>query len=177
MQNAVFMRVMNSACYLRDQFRRLPDRHRLAPDYFVKLAAFDELHAEVARAIALADLVNGNNAWMFEAGSSFRFPAKALQMRFGGPRAQADHFERDGAIETFLMRAINYALTAPADFLQQLVVAEFGWNLCGVQRLLQKRRHRSVKKTQTAESLWRIREELAPAFATSAANTGCCSRH
>ena len=92
-----------------------------------------------------------------------------------GPKA--NHFERDGAIETFLMRAINYALTAPADFLQQLVVAEFGWNLCGVQRLLQKRRHRSVKKTQTAESLWRIREELAPAFATNAAHTGCCSRH
>ncbi len=75
------------------------------------------------------------------------------------------------------MGAINHALAAPANFLQQLVVAEFGWNLCGVQRLLQKRRDRSVKKTQTAKSLWRIREELAPAFATSAANTGCRSRH
>ena len=39
-----------------------------------------------------------------------------------GPKA--DHFERDGAIETFLMRAINYALTAPADFLQQFVIAK-----------------------------------------------------
>ena len=62
---------------------------------------------------------------MFEAGSSFRLPAEALQVRFGRPRAQADHFERDGAIETFLMRPINNPLTAPANFLQQLVVAEF----------------------------------------------------
>ena len=98
-------------------------------DYFVKLAAFDELHAEVALAIALADLVNGNNAWMFEAGSSFRFPAKALQMCFGRPRAQTNYFERDGAIETFLMSAINYALTAATNFLQQLVVAEFALEL------------------------------------------------
>ncbi len=56
-------------------------------DYFVKLAAFDEFHAEVACAFALADLVDGNNAWMFEAGSSFRLPAKTLQVRFGRPRA------------------------------------------------------------------------------------------
>ena len=130
MQNAVFMRVMHSARYLRDQFHRLPDRYRLAPDHFVKLAAFDELHAEVTSAFALADLVDGNDAWMFEAGSSFRLAAKALQVRFGGPRAQSNHFERDGAIETFLMGAINHALAAPANFLQQLVVAEFGWNLC-----------------------------------------------
>jgi hypothetical protein len=61
----------------------LPDRHRLASHYFVKLAAFDQLHAEVTLAIALADFVDGNNAWMFEAGSSFRFPAKALRARFG----------------------------------------------------------------------------------------------
>ena len=100
-------------------------------DYFVKLAAFDELHAEVALAIALADFVDGNNAWMFETGGGFGFPAKALQMRFGGPGAQANHFKRDGAIETFLMGAINYALTAPADFLQQFVIAKVAENLCG----------------------------------------------
>ena len=62
---------------------------------------------------------------MFEAGSSFSFPAKALQMRFGRPRSQTNHFECDGAIETFLSRPINNTLTASTNFLQQLVVAEF----------------------------------------------------
>jgi hypothetical protein len=61
---------------------------------------------------------------MIEAGRGFCFPAKALEMCFGGPRAKADHFKRDSAIETFLMGAINHALTAPANFLQQLVVAK-----------------------------------------------------
>jgi hypothetical protein len=68
---------------------------------------------------------------MVEVGGGFCFAAKALQMRFGRPGAQADYFKRNGAIETFLMRPINYALTAPTDFLQQFVVAElsqhFDW--------------------------------------------------
>jgi hypothetical protein len=57
------------------------------PDYFVKLTALDELHAEVALAILLAYLVNWNNTGMFQAGSGFSFPTKTLQVRFRGPRA------------------------------------------------------------------------------------------
>src|SRR5438876_12392506 len=98
MQNAVFMRVVHSARYFRDQFRRLPDRHRLASDHFVKLAAFDEFHAEVALAFALADLVDGDNTGMFQTGGSFRFATKTFQMHFGGPRAQTDYFDSYGAV-------------------------------------------------------------------------------
>ena len=64
MENSVFMRVVNSACDLRDQFHRLPDRHRLALGDFVELSAFDELHAEIARAITLADFVDWNDTGM-----------------------------------------------------------------------------------------------------------------
>ena len=92
MKNPVLMRVMNGASYLCDQFRRLPDRHRLAPDYFVKLAAFDEFHAEVAGAIALAHLVDGNDARMIETGGSFGFPAKTFQVRFARPLTKANDF-------------------------------------------------------------------------------------
>src|SRR5436190_19568607 len=124
MQNAVFMRVMHRARHFGDKLHRAPDRHRFASDCFVELAAFDKFHAEIALGVALADLVDGNNAWMLEAGSGFCFPPKALEMCFGGPGAKADHLQRDGAIETFLMRTIHYALTAPANFLQQFVIAE-----------------------------------------------------
>ena len=92
MQNAVLVRVMNSARHFRNEFRRAPDRHRLAPGDFIKLAAFDELHAEVARAIALADFVNRNDAGMIQTGGGFGFAAKALQMRFGGPMSKANDF-------------------------------------------------------------------------------------
>ena len=118
------MRVMNSASQLRDQFRCTANPHRLALDHFVKLAALDEIHAEIAATIALAHFVDGNDAWMFEAGGGFSFATKTLQMCVRSPRAQANDFERDGAIETFLVRSINYALTAPADFLQQFVVTK-----------------------------------------------------
>ena len=56
----------------------LPDRHRLAPDYFIKLAALNEVHAEVAVTIALADLVDWDNAGMLESGGCFRFATEAL---------------------------------------------------------------------------------------------------
>ena len=123
MQNAVFMCIMNGASYLRDEFRRLPNRHRPTADHFIQLSAFDKLHAEIALTIPLTHFVDGNDARMIEASGSFRFPAKTLHVRFGGPLTQANNLERNRAIQTFLMGAINYALTASTNFLQQLVVA------------------------------------------------------
>ena len=67
---------------------------------------------------------------MIEAGGGFRFPAKALQMRVGSPMAQANDFESDSAVETFLPRAINHALAATTDYLQQFIVAKVGERLC-----------------------------------------------
>jgi hypothetical protein len=86
----MFMRVMNSARHLRDQFHRAPNRHRLAPGHFVELSAFDEFHAEITRAIVLADFVNGNDARMIEACSGFGFPAKACQVRLAPPLTKAN---------------------------------------------------------------------------------------
>ena len=97
---------------------------------FVNLTALDELHTEVALTVALADFVNGNDAWMFQARRRFRLTPKALQMRFSGPRTKADHLQRNDAIETFLMGPINYALTTPPNFLQQLVIAKLTENFC-----------------------------------------------
>src|ERR1044072_1886035 len=124
MQNAVFMGVVHRAGQLGDQLDCAPDGYGLAADYFVKLAGFDKVHAEVALAIPLAYLVDWHDALMIQTGGSFGFPAKAFKVRFLGPIARADHFEGDGAIETFLMCAINHTLTAPTNFLLQLVVAK-----------------------------------------------------
>jgi hypothetical protein len=152
MKNAVLVRVMDRACDLRDEFHRATDWHRLAPDHVVKLAALDEVHAEVAVAVALADFVNWDNAWMVEAGGRFRFETKTLQVRFRGPLAQADHFECDGAVEAFLSRAVNYALATSADFLQQFVVAKI------------------------SKHLWAPRDGLAVASRSRSFFSVCCSR-
>ena len=63
---------------------------------------------------------------MIQARGGFRFSAKALQMCVGGPMAEANHFERNSAVQTFLPRAINDTLTATADHLQQFIVAKVG---------------------------------------------------
>src|SRR4029077_5402892 len=109
---------MNGASYLRNQFSRLSDGHRLPLDYLVKLAALDKSHAEVAGALVLAPLVDGHNSRMLETSGSFRLPAKTLQVRFGGPRTQANHLECHCAIEAFLMGPVNHPLTAPTDHFQ-----------------------------------------------------------
>ena len=62
MQNTVFMCVMDGAGNLCDEFHRLSDGHRCVFNHLVKLTAFDELHAEVALAIALTNFVNRNDA-------------------------------------------------------------------------------------------------------------------
>ena len=112
------MRVMYSARHIRDEFRRLSDRQRRTPDYFVKLTALDELHAEVAGAIALADVVDRDDARIIKTCSGFCFPAKALQVVFARPLTQRDHLQRDDAIEIFLPGTVHHALAAPTDFFQ-----------------------------------------------------------
>src|SRR5262245_46905146 len=85
MENSMFMRVMHWARDLRDEFRGATNRHRFAPGHFVELTAFDELHAEIARAIALTDLVNRNDTGMLQTRRGFGFEPKAFQMSFAGP--------------------------------------------------------------------------------------------
>ena len=92
MQDAVFMRVVHGACHLCDEFHRLPDGHRRVFNYFVKLTAFDKLHAEVALTVALAHFINRHDARVIETGSSFCFQTKALEVRFGGPLTKPNYF-------------------------------------------------------------------------------------
>src|SRR5439155_11606928 len=100
------------------------------------MPTFDEFHAEVAGAIALADFVNGDNAWMLEAGGGFRFTTESLQVRFRGPMTEADNLERDCAIQTFLPGAIDNALTAAPDFFKQFVIAEIAQHFSRTHSLL-----------------------------------------
>src|SRR6476660_7241922 len=124
MQNAVFMRVMNSARDLGDQFGGAPRWHRFSFRHFIKLAAFDEFHAEVTRPVALTHVVNRNNGWMLETCSGFRFSAKAFHVSFAGPLTKANDLQRDDTIKTFLTGAKYYALSAAANLLKQFVIAE-----------------------------------------------------
>src|SRR5438046_8941162 len=99
MQNSLLMRVVHGARHLRDQFRSLPDRHRRPPDYFIQLSAFDELHAEVTRTVALADFVNRHDTGMLQTRRGFCFKAKALQVGFARPLTKANDFYGNGSLK------------------------------------------------------------------------------
>src|SRR6266513_1320768 len=89
MKNSMLVRVMDRSRHLRDEFYRAPNRYRLAPGHFVELSAFDEFHAEVARAVALTHFVNRNDTGMLQTRRGFGFEAKTLQVRFARPLTEA----------------------------------------------------------------------------------------
>src|SRR5439155_7393351 len=84
MEDAVFMRIVNGPGQLGDQLRCVADRHRFALRDGIELAALHQSHAEVTGAAALSHFVNGNDAWMLEAGGGFCLQTETLEMRVGG---------------------------------------------------------------------------------------------
>src|SRR4030095_5622129 len=124
MENTALVRVMQSAGEPGNQFHCTPDRQKLAPNELVKRGAFDQFHAEVARPITLANFVDRNNVRIIQTRRSFRFQAESLAAVLLGPMAFNENLECDCAIETFLSRSIDNALTSAADFFQQFVVAQ-----------------------------------------------------
>jgi len=46
-------------------------------DDLIKLATFDQFHAEIAGTITLAHFVDRDDAWMIETGGGLRFAAKS----------------------------------------------------------------------------------------------------
>src|SRR5215471_2134428 len=125
MEDSVTVRVFDSTRHLRHQFYTLSLLVTQGSLHILQTPARREFHAEKRNAVsALAHLVYRENVWMIEASYCFGLEPKSLQVRFSGPLAQSNDFERDSALETFLPCAIHCALTAATDFFQQFIVTE-----------------------------------------------------
>jgi hypothetical protein len=128
-------------------------------------AAFDKLHAEIARAITLAHFLDRNDGGMIQAGGSFRFPTEALHVRFARPLTEANDSQRHCAVQTFLASTKYHALTAATDFLQQFVIAQFSYNceeaLAPGRLLLLKG---AFEKATWTAAFWRVGWDSAPQF-------------
>src|SRR5262245_53674687 len=81
---------------------------------------------------------------MIKARGGFRFPSKALEMRFLRPMAQANYFESNSAVQTFLPRAIHHALATATDYLQQFVITEVAECFCAIEFLVSIRCYRTI---------------------------------
>src|SRR6516165_4140498 len=117
MQNSMLVCIVHRTRKFSDEVRCLP-WVLLAPDSHVKWFALDQFHAEKAGTVALADLVDGNDAGMIETRCRFGFQMETFQMRVGRPLAKAEDFQRDGAIEAFLSRSVHYSLSTTAHFFE-----------------------------------------------------------
>src|SRR5207248_9580984 len=124
MKDSVLVRELNRACNFHEQLGCTPSGHRSTFGKLIQVAAFDELHAEITRAVALADFVNRNDLRMLETRRRLGLVTKTPYVRCARPLAETDHFERDSSVEAFLARAIHYALSAAPDLFDQLVIAK-----------------------------------------------------
>src|SRR6266511_6140528 len=117
MENAALVRIVQRSRQSCDKLGCPARCHLLPPGDFIEWPAFEQFHAEIAGAVTLSDLIDGNDAGMIETGCRFGFEVETLQVSFGRPRTKADDFQRDRAIEALLSRSVNNSLPAAAHFL------------------------------------------------------------
>ena len=83
-----------------------------------------ELHAEVALAVVLADLVDRDDARVIEQRDGLGLVLEPAQLGVVGQHAGLDHLEGDGPVEADLPGLVDDAHAAAAQLFLNLVVAE-----------------------------------------------------
>ena len=89
-----------------------------------EVAPVDELHAEVALAVVLADLVDRDDAGVVEQRDGLGLVLEPAQLGVVGQHAGLDHLEGDGPVEADLAGLVDDAHAAAAQLFLDLVVAE-----------------------------------------------------
>ena len=121
MQDAALMRVMDPAADLHEEQDDLSE-WMLAFQPRRKVAAFDEPHREVMRAVLLAAFVERDDVRVMELRDGFNLDAEA-QARFIGKQVmRLHHLQRDEAVQPELACAIDHSHAAARDFVNDLVI-------------------------------------------------------
>ena len=100
---------------------RLPDRQWTLRDGIAERAPLDELHGNPRQAVALADVVDGDDGRMVErrGGACFGFEAPAAGLVTDQPLG--NHLERNGATEPRIEAAVDLTHSAFAQLVQDAV--------------------------------------------------------
>ena len=107
---------------------RLPTN--LAGQLDAEVVPGNQIHREVVRAFAMADLVNRSDAAVLELGRGLGFAHKARDTALVQGEVARHHLDGHLAIQTHLSRAKNNPRAATADLFDQGKVAELH-TLCG----------------------------------------------
>src|SRR5690349_8935814 len=87
------------------------------------------------------------------------------------PLAEANHFQCNCAVETFLAGAINHALSTATNLLEKFIIAELHVQACRVVlaiAILLERSQSGLEQANTAKSARRIGKNRRPAFCAHA---------
>jgi hypothetical protein len=71
-----------------------------------------------------SNFVDGHNVWVVQHRRRDSFALEALGDLGAGELSSQNHFQCDGAVETFLPRPVNHAHATACDFFQQLIITE-----------------------------------------------------
>jgi hypothetical protein len=95
---------------------------RASADHLFEALAFEELHHDEVQPAVLVDFVNRADVRMIERGGKLRFPQETLARLFVGDQFGGQNLDGDDAPQAGVLRLIDLALTAFADFFEQLVM-------------------------------------------------------
>src|SRR5262249_19088072 len=80
-----------------------------------QILALQVFHDEIIEAVVRANVVHRANMRVAERGHGAGFALETLAVFGVAGKVRGQHFDRDGAVETAVTRAINLAHTAGAD--------------------------------------------------------------
>jgi hypothetical protein len=124
MENAVLMSVMHR---LRDGLEVSGGSlggQRLIPHQFRQRASLDEVHREERLAIALANVVDGDNVGMLQRRSGTGLGSKSLQEVVAAELAERKQLESNEAVQVKLPGLIDGAHAPLGNLFQHLVIAK-----------------------------------------------------
>ena len=123
-QDAPLVGVVHRLGRLGHQPRRGPRVVAVAVEPAGQAAAGDQLHAEVALAVVLADLVDRHDVGVVQRRDRLGLVLEPPELGVAGQNAGPDHLQGDRAVQADLPRLVDDPHAATAQLAADLVVAE-----------------------------------------------------
>jgi hypothetical protein len=122
--NAEFVGLLKSLRDLRREREQILFSHWAGSENLRQRSALDAFHDDEIGPTLRVEFVDCGDIRMIELGEKKRFLAEVPARSFILEEAEREDFDGDVAVEAFVARAVDFAHTADADFVEDAVMAE-----------------------------------------------------
>ncbi|MBL9159366.1 MAG: hypothetical protein JNJ70_17920 [Verrucomicrobiales bacterium] len=126
MEDPALVRVRHRESDLAKTKGGLPTGEGMILRRCLEARSFDMVHAEPREAVRFPDLVDGDDAGMFQPRDRLRFAAETLFLLCRGETRIEKHLHRDGTVQVPLERPIDHAHATASDFIEQIISSKNG---------------------------------------------------